>query len=58
MANANGSTINTVQEARYAVTCPYCGHVTRSPRWSSLALVAYCAHCHRKMPLVDAPKEA
>ena len=46
---------NTAQMAAARVTCPYCGHVTRYPRWSSLTLTAYCAgaHCHRKIHLVD-----
>lgn len=60
MATKHATTVNTVQDARTAVTCPHCGHITRSPRWSNLTLTAYCAapRCHRKMPLVDAPQGA
>ena len=59
MATPNATTVNTLAHIRSHVTCPHCGHVTRSPRWSSLTMTAYCAapRCHRKMPLVDAPKE-
>jgi len=39
--------------APLTVTCPHCGKLTRSPRWSSLRLIAYCAGCHKTMPITE-----